>query len=187
MKDNKMKEHKDIARRDPQLIVVFGLPGSGKSTFARELACAIDARIINSDMIRGEILLRGNYSEKAKERVYSEMLKMAVAKIEHGESVILDGTYYKEKLRRKVEKKAQELHLIPHFIEVKADEEVIRQRVSRRREDSDADYDVYLNIRSQFEPLCSYHLIVHSDSQTPEEMLTKALLFIGIYHEAMGN
>jgi predicted kinase len=182
-----MKEYRGIAKRDPQLIVVFGLPFSGKSTFARQLSEAIDARVINSDIVRDDYLLRGNYAEKAKEKVYKEMLKMAAETIVHGGSVILDGTYYKEKLRRKVTGKAMELHLIPHFIEVKADEEVIQSRISAQRQESDVNYDIYLNIKKQFEPLCSYHLIVHSDYQTPEEMLTKALLFIGIYHEVMEN
>lgn len=157
---NKMKDYKGITKRDPQLIIVLGLPASGKTTFAKELASAIEARAINSDNIRDEVLLRGNYTEKAKEKVYTAMLKLAVSRIESGESVILDGTYYKEKLRRKIVNKAQELHLIPHFIQVKADEEVIRERMSPARKESDADYDVYLNIKSQFEPLCSYHLII---------------------------
>lgn len=182
-----MKEHAEITKRDPQLIVVFGLPGSGKSTFAHKLGEAMEARVINSDIVRDDFLLRGNYANKAKEKVYAEMLKMAVAFIKKGNSVILDGTFYKEKLRRNVVNKARELHLIPHFIEVKADEDVIRDRISGKRKESDADYDVYLTIRAQFEPLCSYHLIVHSDTETPEEMLTKALLFTGIYHEAMGS
>jgi predicted kinase len=184
---NKKKEHKEIAKSAPQLVIVFGLPGSGKSTFARKLSDAMEARVINSDIVRNDILLRGNYADKAKEKVYAEMLKMAVASIEHGDSVILDGTYYKEKLRRKVINKARELNLIPHFIEVKADEDVTRDRINVKRNESDADYDVYLTIRAEFEPFCSYHLIVRSDCQSPEEMLTKALLFIGICHEAVGD
>jgi predicted kinase len=182
-----MKEHAAITKRDPQLIVVFGLPFSGKSTFARELADAIGGRVINSDIIRDDFLLRGNYGNKAKDKVYAEMLKIAANLIENGGSVVLDGTYYKESLRRKVANKARELHLIAHFIEVKADQEVIWDRIRSKRKEPDADYDVFLNIRAQFEPMCSYHLIVHSDCQTSEEMLTKALLFIGIYHEAIGN
>ena len=182
-----MKKQKEIAKRAPQLIVVFGLPGSGKSTFARDLSDAIEARVINSDVVREEFLLRGNYAGKAKEKVYAEMLKMAVNSIENGDSVILDGTYYKEKLRDQVVNKARGLHMIPHFIEVKANEEVIRDRVSIKTKSTDADYDAYLALKAQFEPLCCCHLIVHSDCQTPEEMLTKALLFIGAYHEAMGN
>jgi hypothetical protein len=176
-----------MTKRDPQLIVVFGLPFTGKSTFARQLADVIEGRVISSDFTRDDILLRSNYGHKAKEKVYAEMLRMAVCLIENGDSVVLDGTYYKESLRRKVVKKARGLHLISHFIEVTADEEVIRDRIRAKRKEIDADYDIYLNIRAQFEPLCSYHLILHSDCQTPEEMLTKALIFIGIYHEAIEN
>jgi len=34
------------------IIIVFGLPGSGKSYFASKLAERINARYINSDVIR---------------------------------------------------------------------------------------------------------------------------------------
>ena len=173
--------------QNSKIIVIFGLPGCGKSTFAQELSVAINASLISSHLVRDEFLLRGNYTDRVKEKVYTEMLNMATAALKHGGSVILDGTYYKEGLRRKVISKARELHLIPYFIEIKADEDVVHDRIKARSIEGDADYGVYLKIREQFEPMCDYHLIMHSDIQTTEEMMTEALLFIGIYHEVTEN
>ena len=102
--------------------MVFGLPGSGKSTFARELSSATDAGVINIDIVSDDVLLPGNYAEKAKQKVYAEMLKMAVINI-----------------GMEIQSKARELHLIPHFIGVKPDREVIRDRISVKRKESDAD------------------------------------------------
>lgn len=183
-----MKEgYRETNKRDAKIIVIFGLPGCGKSTFAQALSAAIDASLISSHIVRDEFLLRGNYTDKVKEKVYTEMLNMATAVVKHGGSVILDGTYYREDLRRKIISKARELHLIPYFIEIKTDEAVVHDRIRARSIESDADYDVYLKIRERFEPMCDYHLIMHSDIQTAEEMLTRALLFIGIYHEVTEN
>lgn len=39
----------------PELIVMCGLSGSGKSTIAKELAVKYDAAIVSSDAIREEI------------------------------------------------------------------------------------------------------------------------------------
>ena len=49
-----MKGHKQIAKRVPKLIVVFGLPFSDKSTFAKELSEAMGAQVINSDFVRDD-------------------------------------------------------------------------------------------------------------------------------------
>jgi predicted kinase len=57
------------------IVIVFGLPGSGKSFFASRLAKMINADYINSDMIRKEMFASSTYSEKEKAAVYNVMIE----------------------------------------------------------------------------------------------------------------
>jgi predicted kinase len=66
------------------------------------------------------------------------------------------------------------------FIEVKADETVIKKRLEQRRSDSEADFRVYQNIRSQFEPMTEPHLILSSANDNIEEMLNQAFDYLKI-------
>ena len=56
------------------IVIVFGLPGSGKSYFASRFAKVINAGYINSDMIRKEIFEKREYSDQEKKAVYDKCL-----------------------------------------------------------------------------------------------------------------
>lgn len=58
-----------------KLVLVVGLPGTGKSTFSRALAAELGARHLNSDVIRVETGLRGKYTPEDKAKVYEELRK----------------------------------------------------------------------------------------------------------------
>src|SRR5690554_4531589 len=129
------------------VIIVFGLPGSGKSFFAEHFSAAIDAAYISSDRIRKELFKARNYSEEEKSAVYDEMIgrmKQAHADKKH---VVLDGTFYKATIRQKFEIEAQASNAIIKYIEVTASETTIQERVGIKREHSEADYAVYLKLK----------------------------------------
>jgi predicted kinase len=58
------------------IIIVLGLPGSGKSYFASRFAKLIHADYINSDRIRKSMFPARSYSEREKASVYNEMLEL---------------------------------------------------------------------------------------------------------------
>lgn len=60
------------------VVIVIGLPGSGKSFFASQLAQLINADYINSDQVRKTMMPPGHYSQQEKHSVYSQMLTQAV-------------------------------------------------------------------------------------------------------------
>ena len=64
------------------------------------------------------------------------------------------------------------------FLEIQADEEIIRERVKKKREFSDADFDVYKRILQQNEPLTEPHLILQSTNDNIDEMLEKADVYL---------
>ena len=86
----------------PDLIVLCGLPGSGKTTFAKTLLEHNDNTIwLSSDAIRKE--LWGDEScQKESEKVFGLMQSRAVKALREGVSVIYDATSLTRKSRRAI-------------------------------------------------------------------------------------
>src|SRR3954462_3705742 len=129
------------------VIIVFGLPGSGKSYFASRLASMINADYIKSDKLRKEIITNRTYSEKEKLAVYGIMLSKLIEARKQNKNVVLDGTFYKDEIRRIFIEGADEAEDIV-FIEVMAEENLIKERLQKTREDSEADFEVYKKIKA---------------------------------------
>jgi len=158
----------------PVLIVVLGLPGTGKTTFARALAAQTGARHLNTDMLRAELGLRGQYDETTKARVYDELLQLARTTLRQGTPVVLDGTFYRQAFRDRISDLAQETGAVLKWLELRASAETVQQRVSKKRPYSEADFTVFQKIREAFEPLKGERLSLDSDRQTLEAMLLRA-------------
>ena len=92
-------------------------------------------------------------------------------------NLVLDATFHKKDTRKlftdEMEGKGEII-----FIEVQADEEIIRERVRKKREYSDADFKVYKIILQQNEPLTEPHLILQSTNDNIDEMLEKADVYL---------
>jgi predicted kinase len=162
------------------LVVVFGLPGSGKSTLAGALANTIHAIHLNTDIIRSESGLKGRYRADDKAAVYAALLGRAKQGLETGSTVILDGTFSLEDQREQVRALALAKGVSLVWIEVRADEQVIKHRVSVSRPYTEADYTVYELIRSQWKPLEEPHLILQTDRNAIPDCVQKAMDWIYI-------
>lgn len=163
----------------PHLVVVLGLPGTGKTTFARALASRIGAAHLNTDMLRTELGLLGQYREETKARIYEELLQRCQVALSRGRPVILDGTFYRQAFRDRIVALARAMETRVRWIEICAAPETVEQRISNKRPDSEADFEVYRKIREEFEPLQVERLQLFSDTQTGEAMLTRALEYLG--------
>lgn len=61
------------------VVLVMGLPGSGKSYLARRLAELIGATYISSDRVRRDLFPAARYTAEEKAGVYEEMQTRAAA------------------------------------------------------------------------------------------------------------
>jgi len=89
-----------------RLVVVGGLPGTGKSTLAAGIADALDAVLLRSDVVRkqlagldpttpaGEPFRAGLYRPEVTAATYTALLDRARTALSHGESVVLDATWH---------------------------------------------------------------------------------------------
>lgn len=161
-----------------KVIVIYGLPGSGKSFFAGKLADFLKVEYLSTDVIRKEIIQQRSYSDQEKNAVYVEMIMLIQRLLSHDKSVVVDGTFYREELRKMVEKESLNLKANVYFIEVVADEAVIKERMNEKRPYSEADFRVYQVIKKQFEPNDRHHLVLDSSKSPEEELFEAALKYI---------
>jgi len=155
------------------LILIAGLPGTGKTTIARAFAALCGAVHLNSDAIRRELGLMGHYSAADKKRVYDLLLSRADDALKEGKIVVVDSTFYKVNIRKPFEYLAEINHVPLKWVEVQAGESVLRERLSQPRPDSEADFNVYEKIRDQQEPFPEERLILNSEYETPESAADK--------------
>jgi predicted kinase len=153
------------------LIILFGLPGTGKTTIARALAAQLHAAHFNSDTVRSALGLMGHYTEGEKQRVYQHLMDDTRAALSEGKTVVVDGTFYKEAVRTPFRLLAQSCGVRLCWVEVATSEAVLRERLQHPRSDSEADFEVYVSIRDQFEPLLEDHLTVHTDKMMLPDIL----------------
>lgn len=146
----------ECSSRRPLLVMVGGLPGTGKSTLARGLATRANLRVIRSDVVRKQLagvsphssgaarFGEGIYSNEWSDRTYAECMRQAEALLFEGRRVVVDASFIREKFRRAFLELASSLAIPAVFILCQAVPEVVRQRLLNRRSDvSDADWSTY--------------------------------------------
>ncbi|WP_139277242.1 bifunctional aminoglycoside phosphotransferase/ATP-binding protein [Rhodococcoides corynebacterioides] len=138
------------------LLVVGGLPGSGKSTVATGLADRIDAVVVSSDVVRKELaglppdvpcrasVGLGLYSTSFTARTYAEMFRRARALLAAGTSVILDATFVEPHYLARASQIADRTHSRFLHLDCAVSRDVALARLARRTGGhSDADAAVY--------------------------------------------
>lgn len=150
------------------LFLIAGLPGTGKTTIARAFAQRIGAIHLSSDALRQELGLMGHYTPEDKAKVYNEMLERVRISLNEGRTVVVDSTFYKASVRQPFAALAASYGIPVKWVEIKAKETTLRNRLNRTRPDSEANFEVYEKIRDQFEPLPEDRLVIWSDEMSPD-------------------
>lgn len=119
----------------PRLVLVGGLPGSGKTTLAASIGPALGAQVISSDRVRretGSAFGEERYSDAARARVYGRLCDRAAAALAMGQSVVLDATWSSAARRAEAEAVARGAWagLVELYCDCPADER--RRRVADR-------------------------------------------------------
>jgi aminoglycoside phosphotransferase family enzyme/predicted kinase len=177
----------------PGLIVVCGLPDTGKSTLAQMIQRRTGFEIMNSDVVRKRLAgvspyqhmdsgyRTGIYTDEFSELTYATLLREAETSLRAGRGAIMDATFKRLADRARALAIAQELEVPVLFVECVASREEAIRRLNARatppsEEISDATPEVYEMQRSEFEPLTEIpaqnHLMIDTGREH-EELLAK--------------
>lgn len=162
------------------IITIFGLPGTGKTTFAQRLSTQLDAPHLSTDAIRNREGMLGLYDSSSRISIYQLMLNEAEELLAMRKTVILDATFSQRHLRQAVAMLATRLNRPLRLIELRAAEPLIRQRMLEQRGFSEADFAVYLRLKQSYEPLEQPHLVLDSGQLDLDAMLHTALTYLHI-------
>lgn len=157
------------------IVAVMGLPGSGKSGLAERLAQYTGALHISSDRIRWQENLNGRYDPESLDYVYGQMVAQAAEAIAEGKSVIMDASFSKEKHRQLLWEKVIHAKMLLCWVELVIDDKTARERTSRLRPFTEADFEVFLKMKSEWEPPLFPHMRLDSGSHTIDELATLVL------------
>ncbi len=138
--------------RRPGLVLIGGLPGTGKSTLARRLAEEAGLDLIQTDQVRKEGRSPVSYADEAQDLVYQACCQRAADRLFQGGRALMDATFLKAVHRRLLVKLALD-HGVPAVLLVcQAPPEIVRARLEERRGDhSDATWEVHRHLADQWE------------------------------------
>ena len=149
---------------EPALIVVSGLPGTGKSYLSGKLAERLPFAILESDSLRRVLFQPPTYSSAESSRLFRVIHSLIERLMREGISLILDATNLSEQHREYLYSIADRLGVRLILVRVKAPPELVCQRLERRLEGSgsksDADWVVYQKMKSEAQKIRRQHYTV---------------------------
>lgn len=164
-------------RRRPVLVLIVGLPGTGKSSFAAQLAARTRLVILESDALRRLIFPNPRYSAAESSRLFAAVHAAIDRLLAKGTPCLLDATNLTEAHRQPLYDIADARGAKLVIVEVVAPRQVVHQRLKDRAQqgaaNSEADVFVYERMRRQREEISREHIVVDT-SQDVEPAVEQA-------------
>jgi predicted kinase len=151
-------------QKRPAFIALSGLPGTGKTTFAKELSQQVPVVVLESDALRKVLFPQPTYSWRESDRLFRACYYLIEELLKRGNSVLFDATNLTERLRRTLFDISMRRGLKFILIQMKAPPEIVKQRLEERMQHptgySDADWEVYQLMKKRVERIRLRHFVV---------------------------
>ena len=156
-------------RQRPALVVLVGLPASGKSRVAGELRERTGAVVLESDGLRRLLFPQRTYSARESQQLFAAIHAAIDELLSEGATVVLDATNLAEEERAPLRDMAARWDARLVFVRVTAPDSLIRRRLANRSFDdvdgSEANVRVYERMRSRVEELRQPHHTVDTSQE----------------------
>ena len=179
------------------IVLMAGLPGTGKSTLARELAACTAGRVIGKDEIRHALFRPEEIEYSTRQDDFCLQLMLETAKYllarDSRRIIFLDGRTFSRRYQiDNVVSAADSLRQPWRILECVCTEETARRRLAADAEAGahpavNRDYPMYLAVRSRFEAITHAKTVIDTD-QPLEACVKQAVSGIGLnWIEAAGE
>lgn len=169
-----------IRHTPPHFFVTVGLPGAGKSTFARRLAPRVDAVILESDALRRLIFGAPVHSPAESARLFRAIHAAARNLLLQGVNVIIDATNLSEHDRRPDYALAAGTGARLHVLHLVAPDALVRRRLAQRLASGGdvfaADADVYEALSYSQQPISVGHLRIDTSDPAATDAALEQLV-----------
>ena len=165
------------------IVLMAGLPGTGKTTLARELALRTQGALISKDEIRAALFSRHDieYSVEQDDFVMQVMLDAAgyLLRKNLGRKIFLDGRTFSRRYQiDRVVEFARERDQPSRIIECTCSESSARQRLDVNPDPlhpaENRSFALYLNVKERFEAIVYPKTVIDTDDP-PEVCVARAL------------
>jgi predicted kinase len=166
------------------IVLMAGLPGTGKTTLAHELAARTSGRVLSKDEIRHALFTAEEieYSSRQDDFCLQVMLETAGYLLQRDplRIIFLDGRPFSRRYQiENVLEAAVSLHQSWRIIECVCAEASVRQRLEKQavmalHPAGNRDFQLYLEVRSRFEAITLSKTVIDTDDPL-ESCVEKAL------------
>ncbi len=161
-----------LACGHPLLVVFSGLPGTGKSHFARSLTARLPLVVLESDRLRRTMVAKPQYTPEEHGRVFSACHLLIEEFLSEGRRVLFDATNLTENFRQPLYDIAERTSSPLIVVRFTAPQGVVRKRLESRLaganpgDNSEAGWTVYCKMAPFEQPIPRGHLTVDSSAST---------------------
>jgi len=154
------------------LIIISGLPGTGKSYFSSKISERVPITIVETDVMRKILFTSPTYSAAENSRLFSACHALVEKLLRNGRSVLFDATNLIEHNREQLYAIAYKSEAKLIIVRVEAPFEVVSERLRKREsgdidisaDNSTANLSVYRRMISSVEPIRKNHFAVDTSS-----------------------
>ncbi len=150
---------------EPTVIVVSGLPGTGKTYFCSKLAERLPFIVLESDALRKTLFTLPTYNAEESSYLFRTIHYLIEGLLKKGVPLILDATNLSERHRERLYNIADRLNVKLILVRVEASPDVVYERLKARsegmsRDNSDADWAVFQKLKSTVQKIRRNHYAV---------------------------